>query len=146
MSTAPISSVCPPAPEIGAIFFTMDRGHSVRAKTGRQHESCRIVAIGSRWAPSDGIDFRRDRKNYSRRCEAHQMTAWKTMESAPKDGTEILLVARFQIYGGDGTISRVVGAWNEHVQQWRLSPEFLDNGEYLIPSHWAQIPELPSGA
>jgi len=31
------------------------------------------------------------------------MTAWKTMESAPKDGTEVLLVARFQIYGGDGT-------------------------------------------
>ena len=74
------------------------------------------------------------------------MTAWKTMESAPKDGTEILLLARFQIYGGDDTISGVVGAWNEHVQQWRLSPEFLDNGEYLIPSHWAQIPELPSGA
>jgi hypothetical protein len=37
----------PPAPEIGVIFM-MDRGHSVRAKTGRRRECCRIVAIRSR--------------------------------------------------------------------------------------------------
>jgi hypothetical protein len=37
----------PPSPETGVISTT-DRGHSVSAKTGRQHESCRIVAIGSR--------------------------------------------------------------------------------------------------
>jgi len=128
-----------------------DRGHflyngSWPFREGKDGPPTRILSNCCnrvRWAPSDGIDFRRDRKNYSRRCEAHQMTAWKTMESAPKDGTEVLLVARFQIYGGDGTISRVVGAWNEHVQQWRLSPEFLDNGEYLSNS---KMSSWPSGA
>src|SRR5260370_32665366 len=44
MSVALVSSS---APQPGAISTT-DRGHSVSAKTGRQHESCRIVAIGSR--------------------------------------------------------------------------------------------------
>src|SRR5258708_21860083 len=50
MSTAAVSFSAPqppspPAPEIGAISTT-DHGHSLRVKTGRQHESCRIVAIG----------------------------------------------------------------------------------------------------
>ena len=46
MSTAPISSSAPQPLRSGP-FFIMNRGHSVRAKAGRQHESCRIVAIRS---------------------------------------------------------------------------------------------------
>src|SRR5258708_29474732 len=46
MSPAPVSSQ-PPSPETGATFTT-DRGQSARPKTGRRHESCRIVVIRSR--------------------------------------------------------------------------------------------------
>jgi len=49
MSAAPVSSQ-PPSPETG-VFFTADRGRSVRAKMGHLHESSRIVAIGSRPSP-----------------------------------------------------------------------------------------------
>jgi hypothetical protein len=72
------------------------------------------------------------------------MTAWKTMESVPKDGTEILLVTRFQIHSRNGPPSRVVGYWHKKIERWRPAPAWMDSGEDLLPTHWTEIPELPT--
>jgi hypothetical protein len=67
---------------------------------------------------------------------------WKTMESAPKDGTPVLLIAKLDL--PDEEPGPVVGRWQKAVEEWRLVPDVLDKGHKLVPSHWTDIPELPS--
>ena len=68
--------------------------------------------------------------------------AWKTIDSAPKDGTKVLLLARCKTIPDD-TPAPVVGFWNKHVMQWKVASEYLSQADELIPSHWMEIPELP---
>ena len=46
--------------------------------------------------------------------------AWKTIDSAPKDGTKVLLLARCKTIPDD-TPAPVVGFWNKHVMQWKVA-------------------------
>jgi len=66
---------------------------------------------------------------------------WKPMDSAPKDGTKVLLIVRLNIPGEEP--GPVVGHWLKAVEEWRVSPDFLDEGTELIPSCWMEIPQFP---
>ena len=68
---------------------------------------------------------------------------WKTMESAPKDGTTVLLYARCKTYPDDKP-APVVGFWNKSVMQWKVASEYLSQADELIPSHWMEIPRIPT--
>jgi len=65
---------------------------------------------------------------------------WKSMDSAPKDGTKVLLIARLDIHGDEP--GPVVGLWVRAVEEWRPAPDLLDKGTKLIPSYWMDIPEF----
>lgn len=54
---------------------------------------------------------------------------WQTMETAPKDGTEILL--------WDAGKFAIVGYWHPLSGHWTT-------GDYaLVPTHWMPLPEGP---
>lgn len=72
---------------------------------------------------------------------------WKNIETAPKDGREILIWDEYN------TVP-VVGAWDNHSKKWRgsFNNSFVieyqsDFGtEYVIihcPVMWTEIPEIP---
>ncbi len=65
---------------------------------------------------------------------------WKTMDSAPKDGTKVLLIARLDIQGEEP--GPVVGHWLKTVEEWRPVPDLLDKGTKLISSYWTGFPEF----
>jgi len=60
---------------------------------------------------------------------------WKTINSAPKDCTPIL------VYGFDGIVKHAVSWWWSHPEiegHWTC----LDGG-YLEPTHWMPLPDKP---
>ena len=59
---------------------------------------------------------------------------WKTMDSAPKDDTEILAWSP-----DDG---QFVVVWDDH-KGWLWTAYDLDGDEVLYPTHWMPLPELP---
>jgi hypothetical protein len=68
---------------------------------------------------------------------------WKTIDSAPKDGTRMLLLAT-AVIGGGNEPEPVVGRYTE--DRWRTAP--ITSGlrweEFdLRPSHWTAIPKRP---
>jgi hypothetical protein len=67
---------------------------------------------------------------------------WKRIDSAPKDGTPVLLIARFNIQTEEN--GTVVGHWENAIERWKPVPRFLDNGHELIPTWWMEIPKLPT--
>jgi len=84
------------------------------------------------------------------------MTDWKPIETAPRDGTWVILEGEFS--GGD-TSKALVGQWVGGVYPWRVmqSESFWDCGpvpENSIFNHWAEgrvhhwmpLPEPPSAA
>ena len=62
---------------------------------------------------------------------------WQPMDTAPKDGTTVLVVVR----------DTVMTAWySENTGLWPHSDEFNDDGEACnvgLPSCWMLLPELP---
>jgi hypothetical protein len=69
-------------------------------------------------------------------------TDWKTMDSAPKDGTKMLLYAGCKTYPDDKP-APVLGSGTPNVMQWKVASEYLSQADELIPSHWIEIPEFP---
>lgn len=57
--------------------------------------------------------------------------AWQTMETAPKDGTDILIVTENR--------EIVLCYWNNAFNIWYCT----DHRGYKNPSHWMPLPELP---
>ena len=82
------------------------------------------------------------------------MSIWRPIETAPRDGTWVLL-AGGKCYGDQGdNIGRVVSAqWTEHkfgrthpalgrwMHSWYYDGGYF--GEYEHPIYWAPIPEPP---
>lgn len=82
------------------------------------------------------------------------MTAWQTIDTAPKDGTEII-GCHYTDWGG-GTVS-VYGPWliAFHRGDWRSSWDGAEVIEYmsdfgteykapdLTPTHWMPLPPPP---
>jgi hypothetical protein len=72
------------------------------------------------------------------------LTNWKSIESAPKSGMPVLLWARLKTHPPSGDdFYQIVGFWHASVQQWKVSPEHLNQLEELIAAHWVALPEPP---
>jgi hypothetical protein len=72
------------------------------------------------------------------------MTEWKPEESAPKDGTVVLLWARLGSYPPESdNYFRIVGFWHRSIGKWKVAPEHLNPQEELHATHWAPIPKPP---
>ncbi len=70
--------------------------------------------------------------------------AWKAMESAPKDGTKVLLWATLKTPAPYDPPGPVVGRWvKPPVAQWRPAPDLLDKGIELIAFYWTELPDPP---
>ena len=68
---------------------------------------------------------------------------WLPIESAPKDGTHILL-GYFLEAGGGGP--PVVAFWHGTKQKWCTLRELLNAEGYFSPTHWMPLPPSPAGA
>jgi hypothetical protein len=72
------------------------------------------------------------------------MSAWKPIEDAPDNGTAVLLWARLKSHPPSANdYHPIVGFWHRVIQTWKVSPEQLNEGEELIASYWAPLPEPP---
>jgi hypothetical protein len=71
------------------------------------------------------------------RLAAVPRVAWQPIETAPRDGSEILV---YESYDGF-----FVASWDQKDQIWRcrVSGGALDNSYWHAPSHWMPIPEPP---
>lgn len=92
---------------------------------------------------------------------AHQGTrddGWKPIESAPKDGTEILLAYRaWRPSNPDTEVYVTAGQWlwsagheddppdSDHGAFWELNNDWADQwGGNLMPTHWRPYPAPPA--
>jgi hypothetical protein len=76
--------------------------------------------------------------------EELHMTTWKPIEDAPRNERPVLLWARLKNSPPTGQdFHPIVGFWHRFVQQWKVSPEHLNEGEELIPSYWMELPNSP---
>ena len=64
-------------------------------------------------------------------------SAWQSMDTAPKDGTRVLLAYRID---DPGIVDFEVGMWvpNYGCPGWRAA------GTFLAPVAWASIPDMPN--
>jgi hypothetical protein len=69
-----------------------------------------------------------------------EMTEWQPIETAPKDGTAILIWPAQSSFTGDDTISYVV-RWHDWKEAWiEASGEEYDT---FYPTHWMPLPPPP---
>lgn len=63
---------------------------------------------------------------------------WQPIETAPKDGTRVLL-------WGNGFLV-MIGAWLEHTGMAYLQPTWWSNGVPIVPppTHWQHLPSAPA--
>lgn len=66
-------------------------------------------------------------------AEACERFTWRPIETAPRDGTRILLHR-----AGQGRWSTFVGAWSDHDRFWHDA-----NSLFRDPTHWMPLPAAP---
>lgn len=67
------------------------------------------------------------------------MTQWLPIESAPKDGTPLLLFAKCK----GATAASIVIGWFIDGFDW-IELAFFDNKPIgIIPTHWQPLPDFP---
>ena len=76
------------------------------------------------------------------------MTDWQPIETAPRDGTWILLTGGSIEYSwdGDSQPAAVVGQYAIALTTERWQFAWYDGGyygEYVDPTHWMPLPEPP---
>lgn len=62
---------------------------------------------------------------------------WQPIETAPRDGTEVLLYHKFK-QGKRTHHFRKVGMWSTKCKRW-----FMDDVEYPKPTLWHPLPPPP---
>lgn len=60
---------------------------------------------------------------------------WSPIESAPQDGTDVLLWDRKDVYKGYWDYAG--GGW------WERTTGYNDGGDEIKPTHWKHLPEGP---
>jgi len=73
-----------------------------------------------------------------------EKAGWRTIESAPKDGTEVLGCFAFKVPGGVYRIGWVADGYLDG-DEWVFSSFPLDADEYSAPTHWMPLPTPPHG-
>src|SRR5690348_16271156 len=65
---------------------------------------------------------------------------WQPIETAPKDGTRVLVYAPGHLH--------MIGAWIEHHGYTYIGPAWFSNNSIITPAptHWMRLPEFPSSA
>lgn len=79
-------------------------------------------------------------------------TQWQPIETAPKDGTELL------VYGGEyhytpfrralGALNfQVIASWNSRRKRWCVPGTAHKHApdDWVTPTHWMSLPEPPKG-
>jgi hypothetical protein len=67
------------------------------------------------------------------------MSEWQPIETAPKDGAEILVC---ELFGG--SMISVPARWKDG--RWRLVwVSWSDESDEIDPSYWTPLPEPPNG-
>ena len=64
------------------------------------------------------------------------MTEWEPIETAPKDGTAILVCGRYPHYRKELAIIRIQW-WDTQTDKW------ANVSDPIIPTHWMPLPDLP---
>jgi len=74
------------------------------------------------------------------------MADWQPIETAPKDGTEVLLWGPY--CGCPATAQWTGKAWAAYWDGWRVVEYMSDFGtdyrEFDMPTHWMPLPEPPT--
>lgn len=75
--------------------------------------------------------------------ETATQAGWQPIETAPKDGTPVMLFARHV----RATASiRIVGWWNPVIKCWIDSVFSPNVPQRIIPSHWMPLPAAPESS
>ena len=68
---------------------------------------------------------------------------WRSIESAPRDGTDILACACWKHADGSLRYSWIAEGYLDEAGDWVFSSFPLDEGDYSRPTHWAPLPAAP---
>lgn len=72
------------------------------------------------------------------------MTKWQSIETAPRDGTPLLLWARLKSKPPTGDdFHPIVGFWHRSIERWKVTPDDLNSEDDLIATYWIAIPDPP---
>lgn len=71
---------------------------------------------------------------------APQVEGWRPIESAPKDGTEVLAWGVTALNGQRYAPGREVAWWNADEGEWDTRDPCID----FSPTHWQSLPEPPA--
>lgn len=69
------------------------------------------------------------------------MSEWKTIDTAPRDGTKILAICA-SAYSPEANVAW----WSDGWWSYRYEPEekFCQPLRYWFPTHWQPLPQPPS--
>jgi hypothetical protein len=75
------------------------------------------------------------------------VSEWQPIETAPRDGTWVLVVFPAFANPPDGTepASYNVAAWDEREEGFALFPGTRGNPHRVIATHWMPLPPAPIG-
>lgn len=84
--------------------------------------------------------------------EAAEKVRWQPIETAPKDGTTIILYNKFYSYlpigkwdileGGDEYGNNAIYAWHVSENFNTMGDGILSENEDIMPTHWIPLPEI----
>lgn len=104
--------------------------------------------VSTEWRPDDGAELLE--KDWPRfafaawqaaRRTTPDREAWQPIETAPKDGTPLVMFARY-IHATASIV--VIASWIESYGTW-VNQSFSSNPiQEVVPSHWMPRPEFPA--
>lgn len=100
----------------------------------RQDRLCDYCGSAHDYDASDTISCLRDQVRH-----ANERATWHPIDTAPKDGTEILVCGPEWLRAG-------VAVWSEHDACWQEACN-VEPHQYTTrpPTHWMPLPEPPEG-
>ena len=73
--------------------------------------------------------------------------AWLPIETAPKDGTRVLLTGWWEDDPTSGHRWTCDGFWDDLTEEWFEHPDRVPtDGALVPPTHWLPLPPPPEGA
>lgn len=72
-----------------------------------------------------------------------EVTGWQPIETAPKDGTPLVMFARY-VHATASIV--VVASWLENYGMWVNQSFSCAPVQQVVPSHWMARPEFPIDA